>query len=334
EAIQKIKKEMQVGKYTDFTVDDDDVVRMQGKLCVPNDNDLQKEIMSEAHDSGYTVHSGGIKMYKDLKSHFWWNGMKKDVADYVMKCTVCQQVKIEHQRPGGLLKPLKIPEWKWDQITMDFVCGLPRTPAGYDAIWVIVDRLTKSAHFIPINMTYSMEKLARIYIREIVKLHRVPAGIVSDRDPRFVSKFWTSLQKCLGTKLHFSTAYHPQTDGQSERTIQTLEDMQRSCVMEFKGSWEVHLPLVEFAYNNSYHSTIKMPPYEALYGRRCRSPLFWDDVEKLTVGPDLVQDVVDKVRIIQARMKEAQDQQKSWADQKWRVLEFEVGDHVYLKVNP
>src|SRR5262249_50816532 len=138
---------------------------------------------------------------------------------------------------------------------MDFVRGLPKTPSGYDAIWVIVDRLTKSTHFIPINMTFSMDRLAKPYIQDIVKLHRVPAGIVSDRDPRFVSKFRISLQRCLGTKLHFSTAYHPHSDGQSEWTIQTLEDMLRSCIIEFKGSWETHLLLVEFTYNNSYHST-------------------------------------------------------------------------------
>ena len=134
----------------------------------------------------------------------------------------CQQVKAEHQRPGGLLKPLTIPKWKWDQITTDFVCGIPKTATGHTAIWVIVDRLTKSAHFLPINMTYPLEKLARIYIKEIVRLHGIPVSIISDRDPRFVSKFWSSLQRSLGTKLHFSTAYHPQTDGQSERTIQTL----------------------------------------------------------------------------------------------------------------
>src|SRR5262249_52174447 len=155
------------------------IVRMKGRLCVPEDTDLQKEIMCEAHYSGYTVHPGGTKMYQDLKCHYWWNGMKREIADFVAKCEVCQQVKAEHQRPGGLLKPLPIPKWKWDQITMDFVCGLPRTAAGYDAVWVIVDRLTKSAHFIPINMTYSMEKLAKIYIRDIVRLHGVPAGIVS-----------------------------------------------------------------------------------------------------------------------------------------------------------
>ena len=274
-------------------------------------------------------------MYKDLKRYFWWNNMKRDVADHVAKCLVCQQVKIEHQRPGGELRPLAVPEWKWDDITMDFVTALPRTRAGYDMIWVIVDRLTKVAHFIPLKTGCSLEKMAQLYVKEIVRLHGVPRSIVSDRDPRFVSRFWKSLHEALGTKLSFSTAFHPQTDGQSERTIQTLEDMLRACALDFEGKWDEHLPLVEFAYNNSYQATIGMPPYEALYGRKCRSPLHWDEVgEKAVVGPDLVVDAVEKVKGIRQRMKAAQDRYKSYADKRRRPLEFQVGDHVFLKVSP
>ena len=147
---------------------------------------------------------------------------------------------------------------------MDFITKLPRTSSGYDSIWVIVDRLTKSAHFIPICEGYGVEKLARIYIKEIVTRHGVPLSIISDRDSRYISHFWRSLQSALGTRLDLSTAYHPQTDGQSERTIQTLEDMLRACVIDFGGSWDTHLPLVEFSYNNSYHSSIDMAPFEAL----------------------------------------------------------------------
>ena len=159
---------------------------------------------------------------------------------------------------------------------MDFVVGLPRTREGHDVIWVVVDRLTKSAHFLSVHTTYSMDQYAQLYIKEIVRLHGVPKSIVSDRDSRFTSTFWKSLHKAMGTNLAFSTAFHPQSDGQSERTIQTLEDMLRACVLDFQGSWNKYLPLVEFAYNNSYHSTIDMAPYEALYGRKCRSPIHWD----------------------------------------------------------
>ncbi|KAL0385909.1 UNVERIFIED_CONTAM: Transposon Ty3-I Gag-Pol polyprotein [Sesamum radiatum] len=189
------------------------------------------------------------------------------------ECLTCQQIKAEHQAPAGKLHPLSIPEWKWEKITMDFVIGLPRTFRKHDAVWVIVDRLTKSAHFLPIRQNDSLDKLAELYVSEIVRLHGIPTSIVSDRDPRFTSHFWGSLHRALGTKLHFSTAFHPQTDGQSERTIQTLEDMMRACVIEFKGNWDDHLPLMEFAYNNSFHSSIGMAPYEALYGRKCRSPI-------------------------------------------------------------
>ncbi|KAL0287149.1 UNVERIFIED_CONTAM: Transposon Ty3-I Gag-Pol polyprotein [Sesamum calycinum] len=159
---------------------------------------------------------------------------------------------------------------------MDFVVGLPRTLRKHDAIWVIVDRLTKSTHFLPIQLGDSLDKLAELYVSKIVRLHGVPVSIMSDRDPRFTSHFWESLQRALGTKLHFSTVFHPQTDGQSEKTIQTLEDMMSACIMEFKGNWDDHLPLMEFAYNNSFHSSIGMAPYEALYGRRCCSPVCWE----------------------------------------------------------
>ena len=154
----------------------------------------------------------------------------------------------------------------------------------------IIGRLTKSAHFLPAKVSYSLDKLAEVYIREVVRLHGVPFSIVLDRDLRFTSRFWSSLQHALGTKLRFSTAFHPQTDGQSERTIQTLEDMLRSYVMELQGSWDKHLPLMEFAYNNTFHSTLGMARYEALYGRKCRTPICWDKVgERQLVGPEIVQ---------------------------------------------
>ena len=142
--------------------------------------------------------------------------MKKDVAKFVAKCLTCQQVKIEHQKLAGMLQPLPIPEWKWDHVTMDFVSGLPKSIQGHETIWVIVDRLTKTAHFLPVGQTDSLDSLSRRYVREIVRLHGVPISIVSDRDPRFTSQFWQSLQAALGTDLCFSTAFHPQTDGQSE----------------------------------------------------------------------------------------------------------------------
>ncbi|GJY95886.1 putative reverse transcriptase domain-containing protein [Tanacetum coccineum] len=185
------------------------------------------------------------------------------------------QVKIEHQRASGLLQPLEIPVWKWDEISMDFVTGLPRTQRKHDAIWVVVDRLTKSAHFLPIRKDYPVSKLAEMFQQEIVRLHGTPSAIVSDRDPRFTSRFWKGLQKAWGTRLKFSTAFHPETDGQSERTIQTLEDMLRSCALEWTGNWDDYICLVEFAYNNSWHASIKCAPFEMLYGRKMSCPICW-----------------------------------------------------------
>ncbi|GKE49592.1 putative reverse transcriptase domain-containing protein, partial [Tanacetum coccineum] len=210
----------------------------------------RKLIMDEAHTSRYLIPPGADKMYHDLRDLYWWPGMKRDVAEYISRCLTCSKIKAEHQKPSGLLQQPEIPEWKWEKITMDLVTKLPRSSSGYDAIWVIVDRLTKSAHFLPICEDYKTEKLARTYINEIIAKHGVPVSIISDCDGRFASHLWQALQEALGTKLHMSTAYHLETDGQSERTIQTLEDMLRACVMDFGGSWDTHLPLVEFSYNN------------------------------------------------------------------------------------
>jgi len=237
------------------------------RVCVPSNRVLRKMLLDEGHKSHLSIHPGMTKMYKDLKVTSWWTGMKTDVTDYIASCLVCQKAKIEHQRPGGMLEPLDIPQWKWDNISMDFVIHLPRSVRGHDSIWVIVDRLTKCANFLPINQKMSLDKLAELYVREVVQLHGVPASIISDRDPRFTSRFWQSLQKALGTQLRMSSAYHPQIDGQSKRTIQSLEDLLRTCVLDHLGTWSDMLPLVEFTYNNSYHSSIGMAPYEALYGR-------------------------------------------------------------------
>ncbi|GJX85411.1 putative reverse transcriptase domain-containing protein [Tanacetum coccineum] len=233
--------------------------------------------------------------------------MKRDIAEYVSRCLTCSKIKAEHQKPSGLLQQPEIPEWKWEKIAMDLVIKLPKSSIGYDAIWVIVDRLTKSAHFLPIREDYKTEKLARIYINEIVARHGVPVSIISDRDGRFTSHLWQALQEALGTRLDMSTTYHPQTYGQSERTIQTLEDMLRACVMDFGGSWDTHLPLVEFSYNNSYHTSIK---------------------------PEIVQEMTENIIQIKERLKMARSRQKSYADKRRKPLDIKVGDRVLLKVSP
>jgi hypothetical protein len=302
---------------------------------VPQEGDFRQIIMDEAHNSAYSIHPGSTKMYMDIRQKYWWNGMKADIARFVAQCDTCQRIKAEHQRPAGLLQPLPIPVWKWDEIGMDFVVGLPRTQKGHDSIWVIVDRLTKSAHFIPVRTTYGGEKLAKLYVENIVKLHGVPSRIVSDRGTQFTSRFWKSLHKAMGTKLDFSSAYHPQTDGQTERVNQIMEDMLRACVLTYGNDWEQSLPYAEFSYNNSYQTSLGMSPFEALYGRKCKTPLMWSEVgERTLVGPALIKEAEEKVAEIREKLKAAQSRQKSYADKRRREIGFNPGDFVYLKVSP
>ena len=207
---------------------------MKGRLVLPESTELRKELFDEAYRARYTVHPGATKMYKDLRRTFWGKNLRRDVAIYVSRCFTCQQVKAEHQRPAGVLQPLAVPEWKWSKISMDFIIGLPRSRTGNDSIWVVVDRLTKLAHFIPVKTTFTADRLARIYIQQIVRLHGIPQSIVSDRGSTFTSRFWRSFQDALGTDLDYSSPFHPQTDGQTERVNQILEDMLRAYVIDFQ----------------------------------------------------------------------------------------------------
>jgi hypothetical protein len=202
---------------------------------------------------------------------------------------------------------LKIPEWKWEEIRMDFIVRLPRTQVGYDSIWVIVDCLTKVAHFIPVKTSYSRAKLAELYMSRIVCLHGVPKKIVLDRGSQFTSKFWEKLHESMDTRLNFSSAYHPQADGQTERTNQILEDMLRACALMYEKSWDKSLPYAKFSYNNSYQVSIKMAPFEALYGRQYRTPLFWTQTgESQIFRPKVLKDAEKQVQIIRENLKVAQ----------------------------
>ncbi|GJQ99655.1 putative reverse transcriptase domain-containing protein [Tanacetum coccineum] len=251
------------------------------RIWVPLKGDVRTLIMEVAYNSKYSVHPGADKMYYDLRDRYWWPRMKKDITVYVSRCLTCLKVKAEHQRSSGLLQQPEIPKWKWEGIAMDFVTKLPRTS----------------------------NRLDRLYLNEIVARHGVPISIISDRDSQFTSRFWQSMQEVLGTRLDMSTTYHPQTDNQSERTIQTLEDMLRACVLDFRGSWDVYLPLVEFSYNNKVG-------------------------EGQLIGPELVQETTEKISQIKDRLKVALDRQKSYADKRRKPLEFSVGDCVLLKVSP
>ena len=222
-------------------------------------------------------------MYKDIRKYYHWPGMKRSVAKWVSQCDSCQRVKVEHQVLEGLLCNLQIPPWKWESILMDFITGLPTRPGHRnDAIWVVVDRLTKMGHSVSMKSTDVSPILAEKYIDEILRLYGVPANIVSDRDPKFSSIFWQDLQRALGTNVHMSTTFLPETDGQTKRTIRTIEDMIRLRALEWAGDWEDYMPLVEFSYNNSYHSSIDMSPFEEMYERPCRTPLCWTEIGERT----------------------------------------------------
>ncbi|GJY17080.1 putative reverse transcriptase domain-containing protein [Tanacetum coccineum] len=253
----------------------DGTVCLSNRSWIPYFGDLRTLIMHESHKSKYSIHPGSDKMYQNLKKLYWWLNMKAEIATYVCKCLTYSKVKAECQKPSGLLVQPMIPIWKWENIKMDFVIKLPKTSTGQDSIWVIVDRLTKSAHFLPMKETDSMEKLTRQYLKEVVSRY--------------------------GTQLDMSTAYHPQTDGQSEKTIQTLEDMLRACVIDFRKGWNRHLPLVGDA--------------------------------QLT-GPEIIHETTEKIIQIKKRIQAAHDRQKSYANRRHKPLEFQARDKVMLKVSP
>nr|GFB45833.1 putative reverse transcriptase domain-containing protein [Tanacetum cinerariifolium] len=246
----------------------DGTLRLNGRSWLPCYDDLRSVIMHKSHKSKYSIHPGSENMYQDMKKLYWWPNMKADIATY------------------------------WDNIMMDFITKLPKSSQGFDTIWVIVDRLTKSAHFLPIRENDPLDKLARLYLNRIVTRHGIPVLIICDSDGRFTSNFWKSFQKALGTNLSMSTTYHSKTDGQSERTIQTLEDMLRACVIDFGKGWVKHLP------------------------------------EAQLTGPELIQETMEKIVLIKQRIQAAQDRQKSYADLRRKSMEFEVEDMVMLKVSP
>ncbi|WVZ70283.1 hypothetical protein U9M48_018960, partial [Paspalum notatum var. saurae] len=268
EKLQEIRELLKSGKAPHFREDEQETLWYKNRICVPNVDSIRKLILSGAYDTAYSIHPGNTKMYYDLKERFWWYVMKRAVAEYVAICDTCQHVKAEHQRPASLLQPLKVPEWKWEEITMDFIVGLPRTQKGYNSIWVVVDRLTKVAHFIPVNTTYSGAKLAELYISEIVCTHGVPKRIISIEVRGLLLAFGSELQNSLDKKL-------------------------------------------------GYQASLKKSPFEALYGKRCRTPLFWNQTGEK-----------------QENLRVAQSRQRSYADVRRRDLSFKVDDHVYLKVSP
>jgi transposase InsO family protein len=332
-----MKRKLQQGKMQqkieNYELREEGILMFKDRIYVPYNQELKNILLSEMHKVPYVGHPGYQKTIATVKKLYYWLGMKKEVAYFISKCLECQKVKAEHRHPAGLLQPFPIPEWKWEVVTMEFITKLPRTSKQHDSIMVVVDKLTKAAHFIPVKITHKEANIVDIYLKEVARLHGIPKMIVSDRDPKFTSNFWKGLFKGFGTDLNFSTTYHPESDGKTERVNQIIEDMLRMYVMEKPSKWEDYLHLVEFSYNNGYQESIKMSPFEALYRRKCNTPVSWDNpTDRMIVGPDLLRDMEDQMMKIKQNLKASQDRKKSYVDKHRTPREFSVGDHVFLKV--
>ena len=245
----------------------------KGRVCVPSDNDIRRQILYECHDSPSAGHCGIRKTYVLVCRHFYWPQIHKMVEHYVVHCQKCQVNKIEHLKVGSLLQPLEVPKGKWESISMDFIVGLPNTQRGHDAIWVVVDRLMKMSKFIPTKTTITTPELARLFVENVYCLYGLPSSIVSDRDRNFNNHFWRAIFHILVTKLNLSTANHPQMDGQTELVNQVLEDMLRAYVSKRQTNWEEYLPILEFAYNSAKHVSTGFSPFMLMYGFQPRSPV-------------------------------------------------------------
>ncbi|WVZ57272.1 hypothetical protein U9M48_007677 [Paspalum notatum var. saurae] len=282
------------------------------KGCVFPTSSLRELILGEAHDSAYSIHPGGTKMYHDLKTRFWWYGMKRDVAEYVALCDTMSKGQSRASTTRGAAPQYRNGNGRKSSIVCRRLLTLFRSRKGT-----------------------RVGMLAKLFMARIICLHGVPKRILSIGAHNSPPDFWKKLHEAMGTKLDFSSAYHPQTDGQTERVNQILEDMLRACALSNKKSWDKSLPYAEFSYNNSYQASLKRAPFEVLYGRRCRTPLLWYQVgEKVVFGPDMVKEAERQVQEIRNNLKVAQSRQKSYADHRRRELTFEIGDHVYLKVSP
>ena len=302
------------------------------RLYVPDYNNWRRRVIGEFHDGVKGGHSGVLRTYKRLARNFNWPGIKKSVQKYVAACDVCQRNHYETIHPPGLLQPLKIPEEAWSSISMDFIEGLP-TSEGKSVIWVVVDRLTKFAHFVPLKHPYTAKILAEAFIHHVYKLHGLPGEIVSDRDNAFMSEFWKSFWSIQGTELSPSSAYHPQSDGQTEIVNKILEQFLRCVICERQEKWTSLLPWAEFWYNTTYHASLKMSPFEALYGYKppgvkpyLPSSTNVAEVDKILIQRD------EHLKVIKKNLQEAQSRMKLYADKLRTERSFEVGDMVFLKL--
>jgi hypothetical protein len=306
-----------------------------GRIRIPDDVSIKSMLLYEAHDGDVSGHTGINKTAELLARQFDWPHLRRDVEKYVSTCIACQANKSSNQRPIGLLQPLPIPKRRWQVVTMDLITGLPMTRHGqHDAIVVFVDKLSKMVHYAPCTTTVDAPTLAKIFLREVVRLHGVPEIIISDRDPRFTSHFWTALWNALGTKLKMSTAYHPQTDGQTENANRTLENMLRAYVNYHQDDWDERLSAAEIAVNNSHHSSTGFTPYYMNSGQHPHLPLTnIADGSNVPAVQALLRDISNNILRAEQRLLAAQQSQSHHANKKRRHVVFNVGDQVWLSTS-
>ncbi|MCO5555239.1 hypothetical protein L7F22_008783 [Adiantum nelumboides] len=316
----------------------DGFMMMHGRLCVTRP--LRRKVMEESHVPPYARHRGIDATVKAIETFIYWPALRRDVDAFVRECIICQKVKFDRQKAPGLLQPLPIPDKPWESIAMDFIFDLPRTQTGNDdlpktqngndAIWTIVDRSSKQAHFIPVKKTTKADHMARIFLAQIFRHHGMPKTIISDRDPRMTSNFWRALFVNLGTRLDFSSAYHPETDGQSETVNSTVLDLLKCYVSDKQTEWEKYLPLVEFAYNNTIHSSTGKAPFQVIYGKPHLPPIFLTK-DKIFAADEFVRDIEAAYSQVRRAITRSREKQKKAADKHRRRLDLQLGQYVLLK---
>jgi hypothetical protein len=306
-------------------------------VYVPNVPSIFTILMREVHDVRTGGHVGMNKTLEILKRKFYWPRMQYHVQRYIASCQKCQENKNSNGHPIGLLSPLPIPNKKWEIVSMDFITSLPRTKNKYDAIMVVVDKLTKMVHFILCTTDIDARQVARLFFNEVVRYHGIPATIISDRDSKFTSMFWKELWSCLGTSLNMSSSYHPETDGQTERTNRTLEDMLRAYVSIYQDDWDEYLVSAEIAYNNSVNASSNETPFYLNSGQHPNLALSVAVKSKNNVYVPSVNEMIDNMSTALQHAKislhEAQQRQKHYADQHRRDVQFVVGDKVMLSTS-
>jgi hypothetical protein len=312
----------------------DGIIYKGEQVYVPNDQSIKTQLLAEAHDVPVSGHVGVAKTVDLLSRSYYWPGLHRDVKQYVTSCLPCQSNKPSNQQPMGLLQPLPVPERRWEQVSMDLITQLPRTRAGHDAIVVFVDKLSKMVHYAPTTTNVTAPQLALVFFQTVVRHHGVPSSIVSDRDVRFISVFWRALWQQLGTKLAMSTAYHPQTDGQTERANRTLEDMLRAYVTYRQDDWDQHLVAAEIAYNNSVQASTGFSPFFLNTGQHPHLPLSAavqpSNVSNNPPAAELLDGMYEDLELAETNLRAAQQRQAHYANQHRREVVFSVGDQVLL----